>query len=358
MNCAQCGLEFEGTATQKYCDTQCRWDHSNGKDPERSRSRKETGFAWNPVQPARKVEVKAPKRLRSVGTWKTAAILPDPQFGFRRLDDGSLDPFHDDRALDVALQVLEVERPDLTIWLGDLLDFAPFGKYRLEPGFVGTVQPALEVAHEYLARSVALSDEVRLIEGNHDARLQNYIIDNALHAAGLRAAKSAPASWPALSVPALLRLEELGIEYVGAYPAGATYLNDNLACIHGHVVKSGGSTAAEVVKQEHVSVVFGHIHRAETHYKTRNGRGAPRILAAHSPGCLCRIDGAVPSRKSAVALRTGRPARAWEDWQQGLTIVRYEPEGAQRFVLEHIPIYEGWALHKGVEYASEHRLAA
>lgn len=351
--CEQCGDEFAPkSVANRFCEKQCRWDHSNGRPAVHSQNRKRTGFAWDPVRPARKVEVKAKRRVVSApeGAWKTAVILPDPQIGYRRLADGSLDPFHDARALDIALQVVELERPDLTVWLGDFLDFPQFGRYRQEATFAETVQPTLEYGHELIARTASLSREVRLIEGNHDARLQLYATDNALAAAGIRRAKEAPDSWPVLSVPYLLRLDELGVEYVGAYPTGATYLNDNLACIHGNVVGPAGMTAAKVVSQEQVSVIFGHVHRIETAYQTRNSRGRPRFNMAHTPGALCRIDGAVPSVKSAVNLRSGKPAKSWENWQQGLTVVRYLDEGPQveqKFTIESIPIFEGWAQHRG-----------
>lgn len=363
--CAQCEGELpeDATANQKYCVQSCRWDHSNGMAPEVSRRRRETGFAWDPVRPARKVEVKVPQRLaqgrgaggsssRSTSTWRTALVLPDPQIGYRRLADGRLDPFHDARAIDIAMQITEAERPDLTVWLGDFLDFPMFGRFRLEAEFAQTAQPALEYAHELLAKTTALSGETRLIEGNHDARLQNFIVDNAMAAAGLRRARSISNEWPVLSVPYLLRLEELGVEYVGGYPAGATYINDNLAAIHGHIVAPAGQTAAKVVADEQVSTIFGHVHRIETAHRTRNSRGAPRFNVAHTPGCLCRIDGAVPSVRSSKALKTGRPAKSWENWNQGLAVVRYQLGGDQKFVIESVPIYEGWALHRGQEFTS------
>ncbi len=355
--CAQCSTPFEAKSTvHLFCSRSCQLDARSGRPREQSANRKATGFAWEPIHRPRRVTIQRSAGKKS-GAWKTAVLLPDPQIGYRRLDDGTLDPFHDEEAIDVALQVLNHERPDVAIWLGDFLDFAPFGRFRQEAGFAQTIQPAIEYGYELLAKTVALSGEVRLIEGNHDARLQNYITDNALASAGLRCAKSGPDSWPVLSVPYLLRLDELGVEYVGGYPAGATYLNDNFAAIHGHKVKSSGSTAAELTKDEQVSVAFGHIHRQETHHKTRNSRGKPRVIVAHSPGCLCRIDGGVPSVKSAIAMRTGRPVRSFEDWQQGVTVVRYETTGEQRFALEPIHIGSGFALHRGIEFTSRERAA-
>jgi predicted phosphodiesterase len=287
-----------------------------------------------------------PRRLDG---WKTALLLPDPQFGFRRdIYTGELDPFHDERALDIALQIAEIERPDLTIWLGDVLDLASAGKYQQEAGFALTTQPALDAAHLRLAQFCALSDETRYIEGNHDIRLQNLIIDNAKTAFGLRKANAVPEEWPVLSVPNLLRFDELGIKYIGGYPAGATYINDNLAAIHGSKIGNNiRSSASMVVEDERVSVITGHVHHIETRYKTRNTRGKPKFTFAHTPGCLCRIDGAVPSTKGGTD-PFGRPVKSWEDWQQGVAIVRYQ-EGDGKFALETVPIFEGWAVHQGKE---------
>lgn len=316
----------------------------------------ESGPKWELPKPPKPVKVVVPKSKGPflLKGWKTAVLLPDPQFGFRRdlYDASAMDPFHDERALSIAMQVLEVERPDLTIWLGDVLDLASFGKYRQEAAFVLTVQPTLEVAHDYLARSVAYSGETRFIEGNHDVRLQNTIIDNAKAAFGLKRAGAPPAEWPVMSVPYLLNMDQLGVQYVGGYPSGATYINDNLAAIHGRKVGNDRRSAATmVVEDERVSVVFGHVHRIETTYRTRNTRGKPKISVAHTPGCLCRIDGAVPSVKSGVDA-FGRAVTSWENWQQGITVVRYQEDDG-RFKLEPVEILEGHAIHGGQEFISE-----
>ncbi len=355
--CEQCGVPFtpRGPAN-RFHEPQCATDHRLGRSRETSLHRQATGFAWDPVRPAAPVAVRAPRlnQWEPAGPegWLTAVILPDPQIGFRRLNDGTLDPFHDTRALDVAMQIVANERPDVTVWLGDVLDFAPFGRWSQEPGFALTVQPSIDETYKYLAIVAELTERQVFIEGNHDARLERYITDNALAAAGIRRASSPPETWPVLSVPYLLRMEELGIEYVGGYPSGAMYLNDALACIHGHVVNSGGSTAEKVAKQEQVSTIFGHIHRQETHFVTRNGRGRRNVVMAHSPGTLARTDGAVPSGKSAVAMRTGKPVKHFENWQQGVTVIRYDPAGTDitSFVHEPVLIHEGRAIHRGVVY--------
>jgi hypothetical protein len=72
---------------------------------------------------------------------------------------------------------------------------------------------------------------------------------------------------------------------------------------------------------------------------------------AASPGCLARIDGAIPSTRGGVDL-DGRPLTRHENWQQGLGVVTYEKEGEAKFTYECIPIYGGWAMRQGKEYAA------
>jgi hypothetical protein len=260
-------------------------------------------------------------------------ILPDPQIGFRLYEDGTLDPFHDEQAIDVALQITAVVQPDLVLWLGDYLDLAEFSHFEQEPAFARSTQAAIDYGHALLAKVGALVPGARqvLLEGNHDRRLQKHVTANAMAAFGLR---QACGDWPVLSVPHLLRLDELGVEYVGGYPAGEYWVSDRLRAIHGVIVRNGGSTARAVAGAESVSTLFGHIHRIETGYATVRTRAGGQTRVAHSPGCLCRIDGAVPSTKGSTTLDE-RPVQSWENWQQGLTVVSYR-DGDEPFSLESV----------------------
>jgi predicted phosphodiesterase len=307
----------------------------------------EEGPKWVCVDRASRVPITLPKPTRRKTKTKTAVILPDVQIGYRRdIDTAALDPFHDESAIAAALKVVQAVDPDLIIHLGDLLDFASFGKYEQEPGFALTVQPAIDRAHRYLAECATAAPHAKqvLLEGNHDRRLQRAIVNNAIAAFGIRRGNT-PDEWPVLSVPYLLRLDELGVEYVGGYPAGIYWINDRLACIHGHKVKSSGSTAALVVDDERVSTIFGHVHRIELAYKTRRVRAGARTSLAASPGCLCRLTGQTPSVKGSYD-PLGRPVQTVENWQQGCAVVTYE-DGDSPFALELVPIFDGQVTFRG-----------
>ena len=309
---------------------------------------------WNPVQNARPIVVN-PITLKASQNngWKTAVILPDPQIGYRLYDDGTTDPFHDNDAMDVALQIIRYEQErngvHQVINLGDFLDLPSQGRFAQEATFANTTQLAINNGHLFLARqrAVAPDAEIVLIEGNHDRRLQNFVEVNALAAFGLKRAEM-PDSWPVMSLPFLLRLDELNVTYIDAYPAGKHWVNDSLRAIHGNKVRSNGSTAAAYTNDmPHISTVFGHTHRLEIQSKTTWDRMGKIRSMAISPGCLCRVDGAVPSVHGAIGI-DGKPAQEFENWQQGIAVIKYKDSG--EFFVDLVQIEDGRTVYQGQEF--------
>lgn len=307
------------------------------------------GPAWPVVQPAPRPIIRATRaKPRADSGWKVAVGMADSQIGFRRdLITGEMLPFHDDRAMSIAMQVIAELQPNLIVNFGDSMDFAEMSRFEIEPGFALTTQATIDRASRHLAeqRATAPAAELVLIEGNHEARLPRWLISNAKAAFGLKQANSEPAEWPVMSVPHLLRLDELGVQYVPGYPAGIFYVNERLACIHGHKVKSNGSTAAAVIADERMSVLFGHVHRLELQHRTKRVHGGSRTHLAACIGCLSKTDGSVPSTRSGLD-PMGRPVPAVEDWQQGLAVITYKP-GDSPFHVELVPIHDGEALFRG-----------
>jgi len=309
---------------------------------------------WNPVQNARPTVVNfiTSRPLKNSG-WKTAVILPDPQIGFRRFEDSTLDPFHDLAAMDVALQIIAYEQNQTgvnqVVNLGDFLDLPSQGRFAQEATFANTTQLAIDAGHLFLARQRANAPdaEIVLIEGNHDRRLQNFVEANALAAFGLKQAQK-PDTWPVMSLPFLLRLDELNVTYIDSYPAGKHWVTDNLRAIHGNKVRSNGSTAAAYTNDmPHISTVFGHTHRLEIQSKTTWDRMGKIRSMAISPGCLCRVDGAVPSVNGSINA-DGRPAQEFENWQQGVAVIKYKDSG--EFFVDLVQIDNGRTVYQGQEF--------
>lgn len=322
----------------------------------------ESGPEWPVVQPAQPVVIKPPAKPVAkkqtpalIGGWETAVILPDPQIGFRQFEEG-LDPFHDDAAMDVALQIANVLEHDSGVHqvvnLGDFLDLPAQGRFEQEAAFAFTSQHAIDRGHLFLQqqRAAAPDAKIILLEGNHDRRMQKFIQNNALASFGIKKA-NAPESWPVMSLPNLLRLDEIDVEYIDAYPAGMWWINEKLRAIHGDKVNSGGNTAMKYTNEmPHISTVFGHIHRQEIQSKTTFDRAGKIKVMGISPGCLCRVDGAVPSVKGSTDVN-GRPVVYYENWQQGMAVITYKPEGSFHVDLVHID--DGKTLFRGQEFKAK-----
>lgn len=315
------------------------------------------GPAWPVVQQAAPTVIKPHKHgadsTRNANGWRTAVVLPDPQIGFRQLSDGSLDPFHDERAMDVALQIVAEVKPDKIVNAGDLLDLPAQSRYAQRPEWQHTTQHAIDRAHRFLAqqRATVPNAEIELMEGNHDKRLPDFILRNAMASFGLRRA-NLPDDWPVMTVPFLLRLDELEVKYVDGYPAAESWINDRLVVRHApKKMNSSGSSAARSIEDERVSSLFAHIHRLEMTHRTRPKRGGFAQTLAASVGCLCRIDGAVPGYNSATD-SFGRPLLTYPDnWQNGCAVVHYQ-QGDAPFTVDLIPIIKGWAYYQGREFSS------
>ena len=308
---------------------------------------------WQPVDRSQPVVLAAPKKVTPKKSKHTVHVaLPDPQIGYRDLGS-RLDPFHDESAMDVALQITsfieETDRLDTVVNLGDFLDLPSQGRFEQEAAFASTTQAAFDRGHLFLQQqrqAAGPKAKIVLVEGNHDRRMEKFITANMLSAFGLRRANTT--ELPAMSIPYLLRLEEIGVEYIDAYPAGAYWITESLRAIHGTKARSNGSTAAAYTNADpHISTIFGHSHRLEIQSKTvYNGAGAIRSVAV-SPGCLCRVDGAVPSANGSTHI-DGSPARHWENWQQGVAVITVEPSG--EFFTELVQIKDGQAWFRGKKF--------
>ena len=236
-----------------------------------------------------------------------------------------------------------MRNPDHVILLGDNLDFPEFGKYRLSQQFALTTQASIQYATEtmYRIRLAAPNAQIVWLAGNHEERLPNFLLDNAGAAFGLAQGKHplAPTTdsrYPVLSVPHLCQLDMSDVEYLPGYPAQDFYINQHLRVIHGNRVKSNGSTAHVYLNQQKTSVIYGHIHRVEYASRRYPKWDGESLIMAATPGCLAKVDGAVPSTKGGLDLY-GRPLTVVEDWAQGIAIVKYEDTGEHRFWYESIP---------------------
>lgn len=294
-------------------------------------------IVWSPQKPA-----------KHDPDWKTAVIFPDAQR-----------PFADKAAVNVAMQILtDVQAEngvDRIIHLGDDLDLPEFGKHRTAPDAMGSLAEALndQYQNHALERAICPDAEIDYLAGNHEARLTNWLVDNAPQIIGLRRAGES-GEQPVLSIPFLCRLDELDVNYIDPYPEGEVWLNSHFRAIHGTIVKGAkGGTAAGYLTKGDVSTVYGHIHRSELLYQTRHTFNGPRTYLAGSPGCLCDISGSVPSTRSGITAEGKQGMRGTEDWQNGIWVVSYQTTGRELYTVEPVQIWAGWASFRGKHYNAQ-----
>lgn len=312
------------------------------------------GPKWPVIQQGPQIQLqKTTTKPQKPTTFKTAVVPPDIQIGYFRNREGNLEATHDEKALDICLAMIKDIQPEIVVLVGDNLDLPEMGKYVTYPAYAQTTQASVDRATMFCAQLRAAAPHARIVwlAGNHEERMPKYLVQNAGAAYGLRKGNT-PESWPVLSVPYLCRMDEYGIEYKPGYPAADFWINKKLRIIHGDRVKSGGSTAHVYLNNEKTSVIYGHIHRIETAFKTREDFDGPRTIMAASPGCLARIDGAIPSTRGGVDL-DGRPLTRHENWQQGIGVVMYEDDNEHKFSYEVATIYDGWSMFRGKEYKAK-----
>jgi len=133
-------------------------DKGTGEAPEKTSNTRTSVYLkqesddklWDPITQSPPITIKPLKYKTVSRDTKVAVILPDPQIGYR-FDPkaGALDPFHDENAMNIALQIIQDIQPDKIVNLGDFLDLPQYSKYPQEPLFAHTTQPSLDRASSF-----------------------------------------------------------------------------------------------------------------------------------------------------------------------------------------------------------------
>lgn len=312
------------------------------------------------------------------GEPKTTLVFGDMHFGFSKSgsggsggsggasSDGSarvggsgdMMPFHDKKAINCMMKIAKAANITEAVCLGDALDFTEFTtRWLLRPEHDGTTQKALEECAQFFYGVRALVDkntigldvvsgaggvargEVVYIEGNHEKRLWDNLIASSARSMFVLEPVGGSGE-PLVTVSGLLGLKKMGVRYEGTYPEGypkgRVWINPGLLAIHGsNAAGAGGASAWKTLGDIEKSVLFGHIHRIEHVSKTYHGLDKIRVRGAWGIGCLCHVDGGVPT------------AKAEERWQQGFAVVS---SVGDKFHVEQVHIVDGVAMWRGNIY--------
>ena len=314
-----------------------------------------TGGLGEEFVPATPARITPSRRKPAVRDYRTLFVFSDAQIDYRRMEDGSLEPIHDERAIRAAQLLCRDLQPDEIINLGDTVDLAALSRFKKDSDhFQRTLGPAFQRVHDMYAQFRADSPHARIVEvdSNHNTRLKDYFLKNAPDLYGMKRAGSDENEYPMFTYPYMANLSHLGVIWVSGYGAaeylyGEEYGKPPIRFIHGQTTASNASTAAKESKlNPETHLVRGHSHSMEMHTRTTR---AGWYLSAIIVGALCRTTGEVPSYHSAVDDR-GRPVHYQENWQQGVLVIR-DHGGDYQF--DHVPIREGIIYYNGVIYRGD-----
>lgn len=214
-------------------------------------------------------------------------------------------PYHNSAAYGLAIDYAMAWEPDDVIIGGDFADFKDISFWKDAPGRarfpdeINMVRGAL--------KSLRLAFPIQRIvylEGNHEARMARYLFSKAPELYGL----------PALTIPKLLDLDELDIQYlsnIDLLTAGQqTFKLGKLHVLHGHEVKMGWdgvNLARTMYLKCHNNVLFGHHHQSQQFtFKKLDGKHEGSWMV----GGLCQLS------ESYMAMN---------NWVHGFATVKFNP---------------------------------
>lgn len=178
-------------------------------------------------------------------------------------------PYHDPKALSVAVQIFADAKLDVLVYNGDFADLRSLSKYVI----VNHRQELIADMREELERVRTKLKEVHKAikpkrakwnDGNHEYRVFRTLTDER----NSRIAKLLDIDEirEAIGIPALLGLNALKIEYSGPYPNGCWLTDaephDNVWVEHGYSVrKKTGYTVSNLMEDRWASCVVGHCEK-------------------------------------------------------------------------------------------------
>ena len=284
---------------------------------------------WSAVLPARVDGWKRPRpRKVKAGRPRRVAVFSDHHC-----------PHVDPELHKSAVAWLRATKPDEIVVAGDLLDYDAVSRHRANPGWAATLQECIDSGYRVLRDYLDAAPQARctLIAGNHEDRLRDAVLDNLRAAFGVTRAKYEPdeKDHAVLSSPHLLRLDELGIDFVGGQSEYQHYrhkLSDTLAVRHGYLSKTGaGASAVATIRQLRHSCVIGHCHRlAVVHLTEHDIDGKTRTIMGAESGTMARIEGGLGYAVSP-------------DWQQGFLDLTVWPDGSH--TARPVPFVAGRLLY-------------
>jgi hypothetical protein len=228
-------------------------------------------------------------------------------------------PYHDKKAVGIALGYAKQLKPDRIRILGDLVDFKSISFWDRKRDEDHLLEE-IENARDALWQISETFKEVVFHKGNHEERWNRHVTGEHLD------------DIDGNGIDDILFLDHFGIDYIDSLENRQLYgewpHHGELYFLHGDETKasfSGVNIARNVMKRTRDNTIVGHFHRTQEHYETNPMNGD--VFGSWTVGCLCDLNPSFAPINS---------------WNHGFAIVYYHSDGT--FHVENRKIIEGRIL--------------
>ena len=184
-------------------------------------------------------------------------------------------PYHDDKALDVALEFGDSYEPDNILLNGDQMDFFSISRWEKDPK-LRNLSGELQAGRQFIQALRERYPNAQIIwkNGNHEERWEHYLWHKAPELCG-----SAD-----FELERILRFSEYGVQFV--HGRQIIRAGKNLTIIHGHEVMSAADPvnfARTLYTKMGVCTMGGHKHKTSEHSEKH---GNDKFVTCWSIGTL------------------------------------------------------------------------
>ena len=180
-------------------------------------------------------------------------------------------PFQDDKAVEAFKRYAKKINPEVIVLAGDIIDCYKLSRFTKGEGRnpYEEIQECRKFLGE-LRRTVPQTD-IYYIIGNHETRLENYVLSKAPELASLIE-----------DIFSIIKVEDFNIK-----GCSELLINDNFVVTHGKLLgNKAGLSAIKEIEKHYMSGASGHCHKL-AHFLTRK---AGRKFEWYETGCLCDLN--------------------------------------------------------------------
>jgi predicted phosphodiesterase len=228
-------------------------------------------------------------------------------------------PYHDEQAIQAAVAYLRRRKPDVLLINGDYGDWYSVSRYMKDPK-KRRLKREIRMQRDGLKWLRSQFPKARIVakEGNHELRWSHFLFNSAPEVS----------EFPQVSLPRILGMKTLGIEYVDNQ---RPIMAGKLPVFHGHELGKGVSSpvnASRGVFTRMISTALvGHHHRTSSHTEPN---WKHEEIVCWSTGCLCNLNA-----EYAVINK----------WNAGFAVV--EVDGSGQFQVDNLRLNTDYAVRSG-----------